>query len=370
MLVAAAGLIGGVVAFAVRPGDARHAVGGVWPPFVLVAGLLLVGAVADADGLFAAAGTLAARLPGSDLVLYLVLMAVAAAVTAVLNLDTSVLFLTPVLVGAARSRGAGEAAFAYGSVFMANAASLLLPGSNLTNLLVQGRSHLSGAAFAARMLPAWLAAVVVTAALVAALHARDLGRPPAPEDGRPAPASPPRGVLAGSAVAAVVVLVLASASPAPAVLAVGAAAAGARMAGRRLSPSRAVEVLNPLVLAGLFGVSVAAGTLGRAWSGPARLLAASGRVEAAVVAALAVVVMNNLPAAALAAARPVGHPSALLVGLDLGPNLAVTGSLSAVLWLQVARRLGTPVSARRFTAVGLAVVPISMAAALLVLGPR
>jgi len=53
-----------------------------------------------------------------------------------LNLDTSVVFLTPVLLQTARFRSVKEEAFLYGSIFMANAASLLLLGSNLTNILV------------------------------------------------------------------------------------------------------------------------------------------------------------------------------------------------------------------------------------------
>jgi arsenical pump membrane protein len=95
-------------------------------------------------------------------------------VTAVLNLDTSVAFVTPVLVYTARSRGEGEAALLYGCLLVSNAASLLLPGSNLTNLIVVGHLHLSGGRFAARMAPAWVAAIVVTAAVVATAERRSL----------------------------------------------------------------------------------------------------------------------------------------------------------------------------------------------------
>jgi arsenical pump membrane protein len=109
-----------------------------WPPFILVAGLLMIGAAAAADGLFESIGARLAsgRLPPRALLV--ALLALVAVVTAVLNLDTSVVFLTPVLVHAARRRGVDERPFLYGSVFMANSASLLLPGSNLTNLLVLG----------------------------------------------------------------------------------------------------------------------------------------------------------------------------------------------------------------------------------------
>src|SRR5437868_6394724 len=136
-----------------------------WPPFVLVTGLLLIGAVAAAGGLFEALGARLARARLSARSLLLALLGLVAVVTAVLNLDTAVVFLTPVLVYAARRRRLDERPFLYGSVFMANAASLLLPGSNLTNLLVL-RSEPQGAlAFAARMLPPWIAACAITAFL-------------------------------------------------------------------------------------------------------------------------------------------------------------------------------------------------------------
>lgn len=107
-----------------------------WPPFVLVSGLLLIGAVAHRDGQFARAGQALERLPGPPVVLFACGALVVTAVTAVLNLDTAVVFLTPVLLLSARHRGADEQAFLYMPVFTANAGSLFLPGSNLTNLIV------------------------------------------------------------------------------------------------------------------------------------------------------------------------------------------------------------------------------------------
>ena len=103
---------------------AWHAAGQVWPAFVLVAGLLLVGIVAEEDGLFAAAGAAFARAPGGTRSAFLLSLGLVVAVTAILNLDTSVFFLTPVLVHLARARGADEAPFLYGAVFMSNAGSL------------------------------------------------------------------------------------------------------------------------------------------------------------------------------------------------------------------------------------------------------
>ena len=106
--LAAAGVAALLAAVAAAPHDARAAAAQDWPPFVLVAGLLLVGLVADEDGLFAAGGRALARLSPNGLVLYLGTVVLVVSVTTLLNLDTSVTFLTPVLVYAARSRGRGR----------------------------------------------------------------------------------------------------------------------------------------------------------------------------------------------------------------------------------------------------------------------
>jgi hypothetical protein len=97
-----------------------HAAGQAWPPFVLVSGLLLIGAVVEADGLFRAVGMRIERLGGGPITLLAVLLGVEAIVTALLNLDTAVVFLTPIILHAARQRRCDEHAFLYGSLFMAN----------------------------------------------------------------------------------------------------------------------------------------------------------------------------------------------------------------------------------------------------------
>ncbi len=155
-------------------GEARSAAAQVWPAFVLVAGLLLVGLVADQDGLFAAAGHRLADLAPHPLVLFAGAAAMVAMVTAVLNLDTSVVFLTPVLVYAARRRGQGEVPLLVGCLLLSNAGSLLLPGSNLTNLIVLDHFHLSGGQYLLHMALPWVVSVVVTAGVVAIVERRSM----------------------------------------------------------------------------------------------------------------------------------------------------------------------------------------------------
>jgi arsenical pump membrane protein len=366
-LLAGAGFAGLAAAFALRPADAASAAAQDWSPFVLVSGLLLIGLVADGDGLFAAAGARLAATARQGWLLYAGSVVLVGGVTAVLNLDTSVAFLTPVLVHTARHRGSGEPALLYGCLLLSNAGSLLLPGSNLTNLIVLGHLHLTGGQFAGRMWLPWVGALLVTAAVVALLEWRSL---------RPAGAEPgtiPRPVigLGLAAIAAVTVLVIATRSAALPVLVVGIVVTAIRMArpepGRPSVPRRlgtVWQVLDPPVLAGLFGVSVALGTLGRAWSGPAVLLGHLSGWATAAFAAVATVLVNNLPAASLLAARTPGHPFELLLGLNLGPNLCVTGSLAWLLWLRAARSAGATPSLSHASRLGVLAVPAALAVAL------
>jgi arsenical pump membrane protein len=353
----ALGACGALAAALTSPDDAAGAARQAWPAFALVAGLLLVGAAAAAEGVFAEAGTLAARAPGGPAVLLVVLLLVQAVVTAVLNLDTAVVFMTPVLLQAARRRGVPDGPFLYGAVFMANSASILLPGSNLTNLIVLHHEHITGSTFAARLAPSWAVAVAVTILFVLIAFRRELtGR----AGGAPDHAEfRPRVGAAG--VAAAVLLVLLLSQPALPVLALGVIVALAvRLPARRL-----LEVANPAMLAGVLGVAVALGTLARAVGWFGSLLEHAGRWETAGIAGAASLLVNNLPAAVVLSAHVPLHPRALLLGLDLGPNLAVTGSLSAVLWLQVARASGASPSALRYTRLGLVLVPLSLGLTLL-----
>lgn len=334
-LLAEAGLAGLVAAVVARPADAASAAAQDWSPFVLVAGLLLIGVVADDDGLFAAAGARLAAATGSGRMLFAGSVLLVSIVAATLNLDTSVVFLTPVLVHMARSRGEGEPAFLYGCLLLSNASSLLLPGSNLTNLIVLGHLQLTGGQFAARMWLPSLAAVIVTAVVVAAGERQSLRRVQSQPERAPRPALG----LGLAAIVAATALVIVTRSSALPVFVIGAVFAGIRLfAGGRLELARIWQLLGVPVLVGLFGAAVALGTLGRAWSGPAMLLShLSGWVTAAF-AAVATAVVNNLPAASMLAARTPSHPLELLIGLNLGPNLCVTGSLAWLLWLRSARR--------------------------------
>jgi arsenical pump membrane protein len=350
-----------IVALRLAPGAALAAGARSWPPFALVAGLLLVGLVAARAGLFTSLGRTLAALPGGGLSLFLGLLALVAAVTVVLNLDTAAAFLTPVLIEAARARRLDPAPFLYGTVLMSNGASLLLPGSNLTNLLVVGETHLPGHRFAAEMLAPWAASVVVTALTVGLLHRRALRTR---GEGRPR-AEPPRAGAGLLGVLAAGLLVLLRPEPSLPVLGVGAAVAAWGAARGWVPPRAVLETLDPRSMGALFALTVVLGTVARSWSLPADMIATASPATSALAGAIGAVLLNNLPAAVLLSARPAGHPLALLLGLDLGPDLAVTGSLSALLWYRVARGTGCRPSVRRFSLLGVIVAPLCLAAALL-----
>jgi arsenical pump membrane protein len=312
--------------------------------------------VAEGNGLFAAAGAGLARIRVSPVGLLVVALGLVVIVTAILNLDTSVFFLTPVLLHLARHRGIDERPFLYGAVFMSNAASLFLPGSNLTNLIVLHGEHVSGATFFLRTWPAALAAVASTTAVLVAVFWKPLHG-----EQRVAPErSLARFGVGLVGVAVATALVLALASPALPVLAAGIVAVGVS----RTSRARVLAAVDVRVLGGLFALAVALGTLGRNWGGPHSLFGSLGRLPTAGLGALTSVLVNNLPAAVLLAPEPPHHARALLIGLNLGPNLAVSGSLSALLWLRVARSLGARPSIGFYSLLGLAVVPVSMLSAL------
>jgi arsenical pump membrane protein len=348
-----------------------------WPPFVLIAGLLLIGLIANRDGLFAWGGARLQGLPGGGFALLGAALLLDMVVTAVLNLDTAVVFLTPVLVFAARHRRVAVEPFLFGCVFMANASSLFLPGSNLTNLLaLDAHGGGSGASFAAKMFPLAITAALVTAIGIAVMYRRALAASPgnvptradtatAGGDGAP---GPPDIVLGAGvfATAAAVVFVLVLSQPALAVLAVGLVATAVELARRRIDLAAVWRILGLPSLAAAFVLTVALGTLARHWDGPAELIAGASGPETAILAAVTTVFVNNLPAAALYSAHAVDHSRMLLLGLNVGPNLAVTGALSALLWFRAAREVDARPSLLEFSRRGVPLALAALAAAILV----
>ena len=330
-----------------------------------MAELLLIGHVASGEGLFRLVGATCARVPGGGVSLFLVTMVAVALVTAVLNLDTSVVFMTPVALYAARAKGTDDKAFLYGTIFMSNSASLLLLGSNLTNLLVFSRSPTLGSTFARYMVLPWIVAVIVTIAVVLAWRWRPL------RQGVRTPERSATSFIFGPGVVAVGFAVLAMLflkSPAIWVFVVGVVTELYELALKKRTALRgALSVTNPWTLSLLFVVAVAVGWFARFSTLTMSLLRHASVRTTIAISAIASIVINNLPAASLFAAHRVAHPYALLLGLDLGPNIIVTGALSSLLWIRIARRNDVRPSMVTFSVVGtvVAILAIVCAAPLL-----
>jgi arsenical pump membrane protein len=168
------------------------------------------------------------------------------------------------------------------------------------------------------------------------------------------------------ATAAAVVLVLVLHQPALAVLAVGLLATTFELVRSRIDLADVWRVLGLPSLAGAFVLTVALGTLARHWDGPAELIGGASGPETAGLAAISTVLINNLPSAALYSAHAVDHSRMLLLGLNVGPNLAVTGALSALLWFRAAREVDAHPSLVEFSRRGVPLSLVAMAAAIVV----
>jgi arsenical pump membrane protein len=344
-VVVATVALAAVVTGVVSGSDLREAFDALVAPlgFLLVAVPLAV--VLDDVGFFASA----AALVGGGRHLRIGLWVLAAAVTVLFNLDAAVVLLTPLYLRIADRHGEDPLALAFVPALMASLASTVLPVSNLTNLVVTSQLDLGAADFLVHAAPAATAAVAVGWFGYARVFAVRSGAHPGPE------VIDERALWIG---APVVVWLLAGFTigerlGAPA-WAVAAFALAALIAITRELPWRAVPI-EPALLALALGVLAVAAAPDLHLD---RLFSLGGRGGETAVFGAAVLganVVNNLPATVVSLPSLTAHPSrvwALLLGVNLGPLLWVTGALSTLLWQSTLRRLGRPVSARRYASVG------------------
>jgi arsenical pump membrane protein len=215
------------------------------------------------------------------------------------------------------------------------------------------------------MFPLAITAALVTGVGIGLSFRRPLAARPSASVGE---VDHPRVVLGAGVLAtsAAIVLVLVLRNPALEVLAVGLLAVAAELLRSELTVADVWRVVGPPSLAAAFVLTVALGTLARHWDGPAELIAHASGPETAVIAALSTVLVNNLPSAALYSAHAVDHSRMLLLGLNVGPNLAVTGALSALLWFRAAGEVDARPSLLEFSRRGIPLALVAMAAAIVV----
>jgi len=363
---------------AISSRQARAQIAGLAPVVSFLGAVLVLAKLCDDEGLFEYAGAAMARTrPGSHGLLRQV-FAIAAAITAALSLDATVVLLTPVVLVSVRRLRTPMRPYAYATAHLANAASLLLPVSNLTNLLAFHFANISFARFTLVMALPWLAAVAAVYVVFRLFFAKDLRLPPSPEEVGPAP-RPPVFVLVVVALTLAGFAVSESVGVAPAWVAVaGASALAVRSLSRRhtsvLEIARSVNV-SFLVFVLALGVVVQAITLNGMGRAMSAVLPSGSTLPAllaiAAVAALLANVVNNLPATLVLV--PLVAPSgpvailAVLIGVNIGPNLTYVGSLSNLLWRGVLRQHKVEASVGEYTRLGLCTVPTALVAAVLVL---
>lgn len=345
------------------------------PILVFLVAVTVLAELADAAGVFDIAARWAVQAArGRTLVLFLLVVAMGTVTTVVLNLDTTAVLLTPVVLAMCAQLDIDPLPFALSTVWLANTTSILLPVSNLTNLLAASRLQVSVAGFAGRMWLPTLMTLSVTVVVLLALHFPALrGR-----HRRPPPlfiADRPLLVVNAAACVCFAALVLAGVNVTLAATAGAALTVLAYLARRRgelrwsLVPWRLV-----LLVLGLFLV-VEAGRqhgLDTALSGVAGASGDSVRdlLRLSGVAVVAANLANNLPA--YLALEPIAMSSperllSLLVGVNAGALILPWGSLATLLWRERCRARGLRISWQRFAVAGLLLGPVSVATAVVAL---
>jgi Na+/H+ antiporter NhaD/arsenite permease-like protein len=343
------------------------------PILAFVLAMSLVTELVDEAGLFKVlTDRLAALGRGRVFSLWLLVVAVAAVSTVFLSLDTTAVLVTPVVVLLAVHARIPPLPFALTSIWLANTASLLLPVSNLTNLLAQDRLGLNALHFAGLVWGPALVGLLVPVMLLWLAFRRDLRGTYGPQ---PAHRVGDR-VLLRAAAGTLLVLLPALVSGVPVQYPALAAAAVllAVFVWRRPAVLRwSMVPWRPLMLTvGLFMLMEAlhahgltdllAGVAGAGDSLPA-LLQLAGLGTAAANAA------NNLPAY-LALEPLAGSPArlaALLIGVNLGPLVSPWASLATLLWHERLRVLNVPIRWGGFALAGLVAVALTVPLAVLAL---
>lgn len=350
--------------------------------YLFLTGMMLLSELARYEGLFDWLAAYAVqRSRGSAKRLFGLVYIVGTVVTIFLSNDATAVVLTPAVYAAASQANARPMPYLFVCAFIANAASFVLPISNPANLVVYGAHMPSLGTWLAGFGIASVISVAVTFFTLRFLQRADLAGGIS-RDIKVPPLSPGGRLAAGGIAATAIVLLVASGRDwqlgLPTFLA-GLVTTLTVVLLKRMSPWRLVQHISwsvlPLV-AGLFVLVEAIEATGVLKPLMEYLpTAAAARPDAVAFGASAVVavvcnLVNNLPLGLLAGTVAGGaHLSphmtgALLVGVDLGPNLSVTGSLATILWLVALRREGQAVSAWAFLKLGFVVMPLALIASL------
>lgn len=361
---------------------AWHAVGEGLDVYLFLIGMMLLAEVAREQGLFDWLATLALRQAGgSGTRLFDLLYVVAVVVTVFLSNDATAVVMTPAVYAAARQAKVEPLPYLLICAFVANAASFVLPISNPANLVIFGHAMPPLASWLARFGLPSLAAIGLTWAVLRLIQRQHLRTPVAPAPSQTPLAAPAKVAALGlslTAVGLVVVSLQGWALGFPTLLAGAGTALVVALVQRRApwAELRAVSWSVLPLVAALFVLVEAVqrggwlSLLAQQLHGIAQHHPQWAPWVAGVGAALASNLANNLPVGLAAGALPNLAPlpetsvAALAIGVDLGPNLSITGSLATLLWLAALRREGLHMGAWRFLGIGVLVMPPALLAAL------
>jgi arsenical pump membrane protein len=375
-----------LIAFGLLPlADGARAVAKGLDVYLFLIGMMLLSETARREGLFDWVAAFAVnRANRSPRRLFLLIYAVGVVVTAFLSNDAAAVVLTPAVFAAAKTAKADPLPHLFICAFIANAASFVLPISNPANLVLYG-DHVPalGPWLASFALPSLLAILATYGVLRWSQRASLTGECAGDVD-QPKLSAGAWTALIGLILTALALLIVSAVGlqlGAP-TLVMGAVTTAVVLIRKRASPLPVLKSISWAVLALVAGLFVMVEALNRSglttalarWLHAAAARSADG---AAAVAGLGLAVvsnlMNNLPAGLIASATitqshaPKPVVDALLIGVDLGPNLSVTGSLATILWLNAIRREGEEVGFFKFLKVGALVMPPAL---ILAIGAR
>ncbi|CAA2144150.1 arsenic transporter [Methylobacterium bullatum] len=351
--------------------------------YLFLVGMMLLAEIARKEGLFDwLAGIAVRQARGSATRLFLLVYLVGTVVTVFLSNDACAVVLTPAVYAAAKAAEAEPLPYLFICAFIANAASFVLPISNPANLVVYAAHMPPLSEWLARFALPSILAIVATYIVLRLTQNSVLRQQLLARDVEATPLSGTGKVAGLGIVATAGALIAASAYDLELGLPTFVAGLATTLLVLAIKRGGAVEVVKdvswgvlPLV-AGLFvlvealektGVlTLLADHLKRAAQASPDAAAWGGGTLVAVLSNL----VNNLPAGLIAGAAvqqaDVSEKvaGAILIGIDLGPNLSVTGSLATILWLTAIRREGEDVGFWRFLKLGLLVMPPALILAL------
>ncbi|MGB0123583.1 MAG: arsenic transporter [Silvibacterium sp.] len=359
---------------------ATRAVGKGVDVYFFLTGMMLLAELARHEGVFDWIADVAVRRSGNSATrLFLLIYFTGVVVTALLSNDATAVVLTPAVLAAVRRARVDPKPYLLACALVANAASFLLPVSNPANLVVFGQHIPALGSWLRSFLVPSAVSIAVTCFCLRALSRKSLATE-AHCPNEPVSLHAVGRLALGGLIFASVVLLTASALGIglgiPTCAAAVASLIVVSIKDRGIFKRAAIEIswsILPLV-AGLFILVEALNGAGmlRLIEGAFQWLARQPRLAACLAASGAAAIlsnaMNNLPVAlaggaALKLTPQLSH--AVLIGVNLGPNLSVTGSLATILWLIALRREKVEITAWQFFKTGLVVMPTALVLSIL-----